>query len=244
MELRLFPLHTVLFPGMALPLNVFEPRYLQLIDECTRADEPFGVALIREGPEVGGFAVPFDVGTTARIERAEPGMLNAVSLLARGEQRFRITELHHDRPYLWVEAELIEEPPGEAARRATRAGARATPRVRTTPLAGPRRVRARPGFGAARGRRCARRRHLRDRRRRGGRAAAAPRDARPGRAPHARRRGVRGDPRSAAPPCRRSSGAAVERAGGPQLTRRTCALCPARYAIPVRAPAARREVWR
>jgi ATP-dependent Lon protease len=114
MELRLFPLHAVLFPGMALPLNVFEPRYLQLVDECLRDDEPFGVALIREGPEVGGPAVPFAVGTTARIERAEPGMLNAISLLARGEQRFRIAELHHDRPYLWADAELIEEPEGEA----------------------------------------------------------------------------------------------------------------------------------
>ncbi|MCY3657297.1 MAG: LON peptidase substrate-binding domain-containing protein [Chloroflexi bacterium] len=114
MELRLFPLHTVLFPGMALPLNVFEPRYLQLVDECTRDDEPFGVALIREGPEVGGFAVPYDVGTTARIEVAEPGMLNRVSLLARGEQRFRITELHHDRPYLWADAELMVEPSAAA----------------------------------------------------------------------------------------------------------------------------------
>lgn len=122
MELRLFPLQTVLFPGMALPLNVFEPRYLQLVDECTRDDEPFGVALIREGPEVGGFAVPFDVGTTARIERAEPGMLNAIALRARGEQRFRIRDLHHDRPYLWADADLIEEPsigaPGELRERA------------------------------------------------------------------------------------------------------------------------------
>lgn len=115
MELRLFPLHTVLFPGMALPLNVFEPRYLQLVDECTRDDEPFGVALIQEGPEVGGFAVPYDVGTTARIEVAEPGMLNRISLLARGEQRFRVTQLHHDRPYLWADAELIEEPSAEAS---------------------------------------------------------------------------------------------------------------------------------
>lgn len=114
MELRLFPLHTVLFPGMALPLNVFEPRYLQLVEECVRDEEPFGVALIREGPEVGGFAVPHDVGTTARIERAEPNILNQIALSSRGEQRFRITELHHDRPYLWTDAELVKEPSDEA----------------------------------------------------------------------------------------------------------------------------------
>jgi Lon protease-like protein len=114
MELRLFPLHTVLFPGMALPLNVFEPRYLQLVEECLRDEEPFGVVLIREGPEVGGFAVPHDVGTTARIERAEPNILNQIALSSRGEQRFRITELHHDRPYLWADAVHVEEPSDEA----------------------------------------------------------------------------------------------------------------------------------
>ena len=123
MELRLFPLQTVLFPGMALPLNVFEPRYLQLVDECTRDGEPFGVAAHPRGPRGSAASPsPFDVGTTARVERAEPGMLNAVSLLARGEQRFRITELHHDRPYLWADADLIEEPsigaPGELRERA------------------------------------------------------------------------------------------------------------------------------
>ena len=114
MELRLFPLRTVLFPGMPIPLNVFEPRYLQLVKECTDSDEPFGVALIREGPEVGGPAVPFSVGTTARIEQASPGVLNAIQLLARGEQRVRILELHHDRPYLWADVETIEDAAGEA----------------------------------------------------------------------------------------------------------------------------------
>ena len=114
MELRLFPLHTVLFPGMPLPLNVFEPRYLQLVQECVEQEEPFGVALIREGPEVGGFADPFLVGATARIEQVAQGMLNTIQLMARGERRVRILELHHDRPYLWADAEEIEDQPDEA----------------------------------------------------------------------------------------------------------------------------------
>ena len=113
--LRLFPLQTVLFPGMPLPLNVFEPRYLQLVAECTEAGEPFGVALIREGPEVGGPAIPFEVGTTARIEHVEPGLLSAVQVLAHGEQRFRIEALHRDRPYLWADVELVAEPSGTAS---------------------------------------------------------------------------------------------------------------------------------
>ena len=114
MELRLFPLNTVLFPGMPLPLNVFEPRYLQLVQECMEQEEPFGVALIREGPEVGGSADPFEIGSTARIEQIAQGMLNTIQLLARGERRMRILELHHDRPYLWADAEEIEDAPGEA----------------------------------------------------------------------------------------------------------------------------------
>ena len=113
--LRLFPLHSVLFPGMALPLHVFEPRYLRLVEECRRDGEPFGVALIREGPEVGGHAEPFETGTTARVERAEPGPLpSSLLVLARGERRFRILRLHHDHPYLRCDAEPIGEPPGEA----------------------------------------------------------------------------------------------------------------------------------
>ena len=114
MELRLFPLHTVLFPGMDIPLNVFEPRYLQLVHECSEAEEPFGIALIREGPEVGGYADPFPVGTTARIRQLSEGVLNAIQLLAQGEQRFRILELHHDRPYLRADVEAIDEAQGDA----------------------------------------------------------------------------------------------------------------------------------
>ena len=113
--LRLFPLHGVLFPGMALPLHVFEPRYLRLVAECRERGEPFGVALIREGPEVGGYAEPFEVGATARVERADPGPLpDSLLVLARGERRFRIVRLHRDRPYLRCDAEPLAEPPGEA----------------------------------------------------------------------------------------------------------------------------------
>ena len=56
-ELPLFPLPTVLFPGMALPLHVFEERYKLMIGECIRDSRPFGVVLIKSGPEVGGDAV-------------------------------------------------------------------------------------------------------------------------------------------------------------------------------------------
>ena len=62
MHLPLFPLNTVLFPGMMMPLNIFEPRYLEMIDYCMEKNSPFGVVLIRDGNEVGGGAFPHQIG--------------------------------------------------------------------------------------------------------------------------------------------------------------------------------------
>lgn len=107
--LRLFLLHSVLFPGQSMQLVVFEPRYHQLVRECLDAGEPFGVALIREGPEVGGAAVPFSVGTTARIRRANPLPDGRVALEVEGERRFRVLQTHADRPYTWADVEYLDE---------------------------------------------------------------------------------------------------------------------------------------
>jgi Lon protease-like protein len=105
-DLRLFPLsQVVLFPGMILPLQVFEPRYRQLVAECLQDSEPFGVVLIREGVEVGGPAVPHEVGTTARIRSASLGIDGMLHIEAVGERRFRVLELHDDRAYLWADVE-------------------------------------------------------------------------------------------------------------------------------------------
>lgn len=104
--LRLFPLRTVLFPGMPLPIQIFEPRYHQLLAECQEADEPFGVVLIRSGDEVGGGpVVPHDVGTTARIESASPVGGGRVMVQTKGDRRFRILALHEDRPFLTADVE-------------------------------------------------------------------------------------------------------------------------------------------
>ena len=65
--LPLFPLNTVLFPNMVLPLHVFEERYKLMINTCLAQDKPFGVVLIYSGTEAGGPAVPHSVGTVARI---------------------------------------------------------------------------------------------------------------------------------------------------------------------------------
>ena len=114
-ELPLFPLHTVLFPGMPLALHVFEPRYLQMVGECMRTRQPFGVVLIREGQEVGDpTAEPFPVGCTAEIAQLQPLEDGRLQLLVIGRDRFRILSLHRDQPYLTgtVERFPLEEKAG------------------------------------------------------------------------------------------------------------------------------------
>jgi Lon protease-like protein len=71
-ELPIFPLNVVLFPGMPLPLHIFEERYKSMINRCIQAGHAFGVVLIREGQEVGPPARPHDVGTTAVIAVERP----------------------------------------------------------------------------------------------------------------------------------------------------------------------------
>jgi Lon protease-like protein len=98
--LPLFPLNTVLFPGMTLPLRIFEPRYLQMIRDCLDGDRLFGVLLIKEGPEVGAQAVPHEVGTTARILSVERVSSEELHIVTVGQERFLLHGLSHDKPYL------------------------------------------------------------------------------------------------------------------------------------------------
>lgn len=111
--MRLFPLQSVvLFPGMELPLLVFEPRYLQLARECVESDEPFGVVLLRSGAEAHDpDAQPFDIGTTARIEKVSEPEGGRLRVQAKGEHRFRVHLFTHDLPYLAAEAELLDDAP-------------------------------------------------------------------------------------------------------------------------------------
>src|SRR5919206_5035298 len=105
-ELPLFPLHVVLFPGMRLPLHIFEDRYKLMIGTCMVTDETFGVALIRSGQEVGGPAEVFRVGTTARIASMERLPQGRMNLVVVGGERFRIVERLQTQPYLLGSVEL------------------------------------------------------------------------------------------------------------------------------------------
>ena len=112
-ELPLFPLGTVLFPNQALPLNVFEERYKLMIDECLKGTRTFGVVLIKQGTEVGGPAVPFQIGTTARIVGMQPLSQGRMEVQALGQQPFRILQLLQTEPYLKATVEMLAHERGD-----------------------------------------------------------------------------------------------------------------------------------
>jgi uncharacterized protein len=90
-DLPLFPLSNVLFPGGHLQLRIFEPRYLDLVRECTRTGRGFGVCLILDGREAGQPAVPAAVGTIATITDFHTRDDGLLGITAVGGQRFRVT---------------------------------------------------------------------------------------------------------------------------------------------------------
>jgi Lon protease-like protein len=118
MDLPLFPLNTVLCPGIALPLHVFEDRYRALVRYCLESTSPFGVVLIREGREVGTGAISFtDTGTIAEIRDAGRQDDGRFDLLVVGTRRFRIRSILDGRgPYLVADAEILEETVDDPAR--------------------------------------------------------------------------------------------------------------------------------
>jgi uncharacterized protein len=109
-ELPLFPLNTVLFPGQVLPLHIFEDRYRLMIRRCLAEDTPFGVVLIRQGREVGESAEPHLIGTVARIVESSHLPDGTMNILTVGTERFRIRRLYHDQPYLRGEVESFPMP--------------------------------------------------------------------------------------------------------------------------------------
>jgi len=99
-ELPMFPLGSVLLPGMLLPLHVFEPRFRVLVDTVLLSDRrEFGVVLIERGSEVGGGESRTDIGCAARVlevSRADDGR---VALAAIGVRRIRVERWLHDDPF-------------------------------------------------------------------------------------------------------------------------------------------------
>lgn len=132
-RLPLFPLGTVLTPGMPLALHVFEPRYRQLVADLLDDQDPqaplFGVVALRQGWEVGQLGDLYEVGTSARVTDVLPLRDGRCDLAAVGERRFRIVELHpDDEPYLVASVQWLPEAEGRLSATAVTATKRALAR--------------------------------------------------------------------------------------------------------------------
>jgi len=109
MEIPLFPLRTVLYPGGPLPLRIFEQRYLDMVSRCLKEESPFGVLLIRKGSETGP-ADTYNVGTLARIADWYQGSDGLLGITAIGGERFRLISSHRQDDGLAIgEVELLPQ---------------------------------------------------------------------------------------------------------------------------------------
>lgn len=102
-SLPLFPLNTVLFPGMPLSLHIFEERYKLMIGQCITKRQPFGVVLLKTGAaedRPGQVVEPYTTGCSAFITQVQPVALGRMNIAAVGQDRFRIRALAHDQPFL------------------------------------------------------------------------------------------------------------------------------------------------
>jgi Lon protease-like protein len=115
----LFPLGMVLYPGLVLPLHIFEERYRQLVRDLQAGPQPghFGVIAIRKGRETGvdGISALHEVGCTATLRQVTEHEDGRFDLLTVGTQRFRLMSLDDSRPYLQGTVELLAEESGDAA---------------------------------------------------------------------------------------------------------------------------------
>jgi Lon protease-like protein len=120
MRIQLFPLHTVLAPGIALPLHVFEERYRRMVRRCLDASEPFGIVLINRGSETAPDPSEADgltlagMGTFAEIREADLLPDGRWNLLVVGSGRFRIRHLSRGPAAAWeAEVEPVADEPGD-----------------------------------------------------------------------------------------------------------------------------------
>jgi len=120
--LPLFPLGSVLFPGVVMPLRVFEPRFRQLVEDLEAlpegTDRRFGVVAIRDGREVGEGNVHslYEYGCTAQISAADAADDGSYALVTTGVERFRVLSADLTTgPYPTAEVEMLTDVPGEDA---------------------------------------------------------------------------------------------------------------------------------
>jgi Lon protease-like protein len=118
-SLPLFPLGSVLYPGLVLPLHIFEDRYRQLVADLLAGPEPrqFGVVAIRQGRETGvdGVSALYETGCTAVLRQVENYPDGRFDLITVGTDRFRLLRLADPAPYFRGDVEPLPDSPGDAA---------------------------------------------------------------------------------------------------------------------------------
>jgi uncharacterized protein len=114
MELAMFPLEVALLPDQDLPLRIFEPRYVALVQHCVDSGDAFGVVLISRGREVGGDDARCDVGVLSRITECVDQGANRYALSCRTGERIRVCQWLPDDPYPRATVQLWPDEPGDA----------------------------------------------------------------------------------------------------------------------------------
>ena len=122
-KIPIFPLNVVVFPGMPVPLHIFEDRYKEMINECVELERPFGMVLIREGRAEGDIHVqPYAIGCTVQISQVERLADGRLFIMAQGKDRFRLRKLDRsNRSFFTGEVEYLhlnEEVADKAAKTA------------------------------------------------------------------------------------------------------------------------------
>src|SRR5258706_11763431 len=105
----MFPLGTVLYPHVLIPLRIFEARYREMTRDLLAGDGRFGVVLIERGSEVGGGDTRSDFGCVAQLVQAQQAPDGRFALMAIGVERLRVHEWLPDDPYPRAVVQLIED---------------------------------------------------------------------------------------------------------------------------------------
>jgi Lon protease-like protein len=116
-ELPLFPLSTVLYPGLPMPLHVFEERYRAMFARILRGERRFGVVAITRGLEVGAPAEYQPIGCVAELREVRPYPDGRLDVVAEGSSRFRIDGVVQSAPFIVATVSLLPEEVGQAAER-------------------------------------------------------------------------------------------------------------------------------
>jgi Lon protease-like protein len=114
-QVPVFPLPLVLYPGLSVPLHVFEPRYRQLLEDVGGVDGRFAIVLVEPDADDAEAARLHTVGCMARITEIEPLPDGRANIVVVGEERVRLLDWQEERPYATGAVQILDEDTGSAS---------------------------------------------------------------------------------------------------------------------------------